>query len=105
MMARDRRPNLTAKNLDRLSAFLNRETEWEEPERCEMQTVIPLKVENGWIAFEQVMLPKVWLDEPIEAIVKSFGILIKPKSLSQQMRGIVEQRLSDEELDELYSQR
>ena len=70
-----------------------------------MQTVIPLKVENGWISLEQVMLPKVLLDEPIEAIVKSYGILIKPKSLSRQTRGVVEQRLSYEELDELYSQR
>jgi hypothetical protein len=69
-----------------------------------MQTVIPLKVENGWISLEQVMLPKVWLDEPIEAIVKSYGILIKPKSLSYRTCGIVEQRLPYEELDELYSQ-
>jgi hypothetical protein len=70
-----------------------------------MQTVIPLKVENGWISLEQVMLPKVWHNEPIEAIVKGYDILIKPKSLSQQTRGIVEQRLSYEELDEQYSQR
>jgi hypothetical protein len=51
------------------------------------------------------MLPKAWLDEPIEAIVKSYGILIKPKSLSYRTCGIVEQHLSYEELDELYSQR
>ncbi len=70
-----------------------------------MQQVIPLKVENGWISLNQDMLPKIWLDQPIEAVLKSYGILIKPKSLSQRMRGIVEPRLSFEELDELYLQR
>jgi len=34
-----------------------------------------------------------------------YGILIKPRSLSQKVRGIVKKRLSYEELDELYSQR
>ncbi len=70
-----------------------------------MQQVIPLKVENGWISLSQDMLPKIWLDQPIEAVLKSYGILIKPKSLSQRMRGIVEPRLSHEELDQLYVQR
>lgn len=46
------------------------------------------------------MLPGVWLDEPIEAVVKSYGVLIKPTSLSQKLRGIVEKRLSYEELDD-----
>jgi uncharacterized protein (DUF2384 family) len=71
----------------------------------EMQKVIPLRIEDGRISLDQDMLPKVWLDEPIEAVVKSYGILIKPRSLSQKVRGIVRKRLSYEELDELYSQR
>ena len=70
-----------------------------------MQKVIPLRIEDGRISLDQAMLPEVWLDEPIEAVVKSYGILIKPKSLSQRLRGIVEKRLLYEALDELYSQR
>jgi len=70
-----------------------------------MQKVIPLTIENGRISLDQAMLPDVWLDEPIEAVVKNYGILIKPRSLSQRLRGIVQKRLSYEELDELYSQR
>jgi hypothetical protein len=70
-----------------------------------MQQVIPIKIEDGWISFSQDMLPKIWLDQPIEAVLKSYGILIKPKSLSQRMQGIVDPRLSFEELDELYVQR
>ena len=70
-----------------------------------MQKVIPLRIEDGRISLDQAMLPEVWLDEPIEAVIKSYGILIKPKSLSQRLRGIVEKRLPYEELDELYSQR
>lgn len=70
-----------------------------------MQKVIPLRIEDGRISLDQAMLPEVWLDEPIEAVVKSYGILIKPRSLSQRLRGIVEKRLPYEELDELYSQR
>jgi len=70
-----------------------------------MQKVIPLRIEDGRISLDQAMLPEVWLNEPIEAVVKSYGILIKPRSLSQRLRGIVEKRLPYEELDELYSQR
>ena len=70
-----------------------------------MQKVIPLTIENGRISLDQAMLPDVWLDEPIEAVVKNYGILIKPRSLSQRLRGIVQKRLSYEELDKLYSQR
>jgi hypothetical protein len=70
-----------------------------------MQKTISLRIEDGRISLDQDMLPKVWLDEPIEAVVKTYGILIKPRSLSQKVRGIVKKRLSYEELDELYSQR
>lgn len=70
-----------------------------------MQKVIPLKVEKGRLSLSQDVLPETWLDEPIEAIVKSYTILIKPRSLSERVRGIVRKRLSYEELDELYSQR
>jgi hypothetical protein len=70
-----------------------------------MQKTIPLRIEDGRISLDQDMLPKVWLDEPIEAVVKTYGILIKPRSLSQKVRGIVKKRLSYKELDELYSQR
>jgi len=70
-----------------------------------MQRVIPLTVENGRISLDQSILPEAWLDVPIEAVVKNYGILIKPRSLSQRLRGIVQKRLSYEELDELYSQR
>ncbi|MGA9348470.1 MAG: hypothetical protein WBW48_06660 [Anaerolineae bacterium] len=70
-----------------------------------MQKVIPLKIEDGRLSLSQDVLPEAWLDEPIEAIVKSYAILIKPQSLSQKVRGIVKKRLSYEELDELYSKR
>ncbi len=70
-----------------------------------MQKTIPLRIEDGRISLDQDMLPKVWHDELIEAVVKSYGILIRPRSLSQKVRGIVKKRLSYEELDELYSQR
>jgi hypothetical protein len=70
-----------------------------------MQKVIPLKIEEGRLSLSQDVLPETWLDEPIEAIVKSYAILIKPRSLSERVRGIVKKRLSHEELDELYSQR
>jgi hypothetical protein len=70
-----------------------------------MQTVIPLKMEDGRISFDQSVLPSVWLNEPIEAVLKSYGILIKPKSWSGKTRGIVDKRLSYHELDELYRQR
>ena len=70
-----------------------------------MQTVIPLKMEDGRISFDQSVLPSIWLDEPVEAILKSYGILIKPKSWSDKARGVVTKRLSYRELDELYSQR
>jgi hypothetical protein len=71
----------------------------------EMQKVIPLKLEEGRLSLSQDVLPETWLDEPIGAVVKSHVILIKPRSLSQKVRGIVKKHLSYEELDELYSQR
>jgi len=70
-----------------------------------VQTVIPLKTENGRISFDQNALPSIWLDEPIEAVLKNYGILIKPKSWSGKTRGIVTKRLTYQELDEIYSQR
>ena len=70
-----------------------------------MQKVVPLKIEDGRLSLSQDVLPEDWLEEPIEAVVKNYGILIKPKSLSHRLRGIVERRLSYELLDELYSQR
>jgi len=70
-----------------------------------MEEVIPLKIEDGRLSLSQDVLPETWFEEPIEAVVKSYGILIKPRSLSQKVRGIVKKRLSYEELDELYSQR
>jgi hypothetical protein len=70
-----------------------------------MQKVIPLKIKDGRLSLSQDVLPETWFEEPIEAVVKSYGILIKPRSLSQKVRGIVKKRLSYEELDELYSQR
>lgn len=70
-----------------------------------MQKVIPLKIEDCRLSLSQDVLPETWFKEPIEAVVKSYGILIKPRSLSQKVRGIVKKRLSYEELDELYSQR
>jgi len=70
-----------------------------------MQKVIPLKIEDGRLSPSQDVLPETWFEEPMEAVVKSYGILIKPRSLSQKVRGIVKKRLSYEELDELYSQR
>ena len=70
-----------------------------------MQKVIPLKIEDGRLSLSQDVLPETWFEEPIEAVVKSYGILIKPRPLSQKVRGIVKKRLSYEELDELYSQR
>ena len=70
-----------------------------------MQKVIPLKIEDGRLSLSQDVLPETWFEEPIEAVVKSYGILIKPRSLSQKVQGIVKKRLSYEELDELYSQR
>lgn len=70
-----------------------------------MQKVIPLKIEDGRLSLGQDVLPETWFEEPIEAVVKSYGILIKPRSLSQKVRGIVKKCLSYEELDELYSQR
>lgn len=70
-----------------------------------MQTVIPLKTENGRISFDQNALPSVWLNEPVEAVLKSYGILIKPKSWSGKTRGVVAKHLTYQELDELYSQR
>jgi hypothetical protein len=70
-----------------------------------MQKVIPLKIEDGRLSVSQDVLSETWFEEPIEAVVKSYGILIKPRSLSHKVRGIVKKRLSYEELDELYSQR
>ena len=70
-----------------------------------MQKIVPLRIKDGGLFLDQNVLPETWLDEPIEAIVKSYAILIKPQSLSQKVRGIVKKRLSYEELDELYSQR
>lgn len=70
-----------------------------------MQTVIPLSIEDGRILLDPGSLPQVWLNEPIEAVLKDYGILIKPKSWSDKTRGIVAPRLSYTELDELYSQR
>jgi len=70
-----------------------------------MQRIIPLKIEDGRLSLDQSVLPKTWRSEPIEAIVRDYGILIKPRFLSLKTRGIVKKRLAYEELDELYSQR
>jgi hypothetical protein len=70
-----------------------------------MQTVIPLRIKDGWISLNQSMLPDVWLNEPIEAILKDYGILIKPKAWSEKTRGIVGRNLSYGDLDDLYGQR
>lgn len=70
-----------------------------------MQTVIPVSIEDGRILLDPGVLPQLWLNEPIEAVLKDYGILIKPKSWSDKTRGIVARRLSYVELDELYSQR
>ena len=71
----------------------------------EMQKTIPLKIENGRLSLDQSVLPKTWQSEPIEAVVRDFGILIKPRSLSLKTRGIIKKRLPYAELDDLYSQR
>lgn len=48
-----------------------------------MQKIIPSRIEDGRISLDQDMLPKAWLDQPIEAVVKSYGILIKPRSFAE----------------------
>jgi len=55
---------------------------------------------------EGIFIPKALLDElEIEEVtveVKKHRILIKPKSLTRKVRGIVKSRLTVKELDELY---
>lgn len=70
-----------------------------------MHKIIPLRIEDGRLSLDQDMLPESWLDEPIEAVVKSHTILIKPRSLSEKARGVVKKRLSYEDVDELYSRK
>jgi len=70
-----------------------------------MQKIIPLRIEDGRLSLSRDALPKTWFDEPLEAVVRSHTVLIKPHSLSRKMRGIVKKHLSYEELDELYTQR
>ena len=67
--------------------------------------VVSLKIEAGRLSLGQEMLPAVWRDDPLEAVVRIYGILIKPCSLTQKVRGVVGNRLSYSQLEELYSQR
>ncbi len=55
---------------------------------------------------EGIFIPKALLDElEIEEVtveIRKHGILIKPKSLTRKVKGIVKSRLTVKELDELY---
>ena len=70
-----------------------------------MPKIVSLKRERRGLWLEQQWLEEAALPGDLEAVILSNVILIKPRSLTQRMRGIVSPQLSLEELDNLYKER
>jgi len=70
-----------------------------------MEKVIQLQIQNNALLLDRSILQKASLEGWVTVIVRDNTILVKPASLTERMRGLVERKLSYRELDEIYAWR
>jgi len=70
-----------------------------------MEKVIQLQIQNNTLLLDRSILQKASLEGWVTVIVRDNTILVKPASLTEKMRGLVERKLSYRELDEIYAWR
>ena len=70
-----------------------------------MEKVIQLQIQNNTLLLDRGILQEASLEGWVTVIVRDSTILVKPASLTERMRGLVERKLSYRELDEIYAWR
>ena len=70
-----------------------------------MEKVIQLQIQNNTLLLDRGILQEASLEGWVTVIVRDSTILVKPASLTEKMRGLVERKLSYRELDEIYAKR
>jgi len=70
-----------------------------------VEKVIQLQIQNNTLLLDRGILQEASLEGWVTVIVRDSTILVKPASLTEKMRGLVERKLSYRELDEIYAKR
>ena len=70
-----------------------------------MEKVIQLQIQNNTLLLDRSILQEASLEGMVTVIVRDSTIIVKPASLTEKMRGLVERKLSYRELDEIYAWR
>ena len=70
-----------------------------------MEKVIQLQIQNNTLLLDRSILQEASLEGMVTVIVRDSTIIVKPASLTEKMRGLVERTLSYRELDEIYAKR
>ena len=70
-----------------------------------MEKVIQLQIQNNTLLLDRGILQEASLEGMVTVIVRDSTIIVKPVSLTEKMRGLVERKLSYRELDEIYTKR
>ena len=70
-----------------------------------MEKVIQLQIQNNTLLLDRGILQEASLEGMVTVIVRDSTIIVKPASLTEKMRGLVERKLSYRELDEIYAKR
>ena len=70
-----------------------------------MEKVIQLQIQNNTLLLDRGILQEASLEGMVTVIVRDSTIIVKPASLTEKMRGLVERKLSYRELDEIYTKR
>jgi len=70
-----------------------------------VEKVIQLQIQNNTLLLDRGILQEASLEGMVTVIVRDSTIIVKPASLTEKMRGLVERKLSYRELDEIYAKR
>jgi len=68
-----------------------------------VEKVIQLQIQNNTLLLDRSILQEASLEGMVTVIVRDSTIIVKPASLTEKMRGLVERKLSYRELDEIYA--
>ena len=64
-----------------------------------------LEIQDNTLLLDRSILQEASLEGMVTVIVRDSTIIVKPASLTEKMRGLVERKLSYRELDEIYAKR
>ena len=64
-----------------------------------------LEIQDNTLLLDRGILQEASLEGMVTVIVRDSTIIVKPASLTEKMRGLVERKLSYRELDEIYAKR